>query len=351
MHMTAKRVFALAAMGLILAGGFAQAPAAWAAAPLQKTQAPGWYRLMLGDFEVTALSDGVFSFKVHDLLTNVSPTQLDADLARAFLTEPVDFSVNAFLVNTGSKLVLIDTGTGSSMGPQVGKLLANLQAAGYRPEQVDEIYITHMHGDHIGGLTSNGKANFPNADVHCAQAEGDYWLSDAQMAKAPAEQRDSFKNAIAVFKPYVDSKHYKPFRGNVELLPGIQAIATPGHTPGHTVYKLTSRGETLLLWGDLMHVGAAQFPDPAVAIKFDTDSTSAIAERERIFLDAASHRDLVAGAHIPFPGIGHLRTEAPLARGAGKSAGATKSSVGAGAASSAAVISYSFVPVAYSVPH
>src|SRR6185437_15279702 len=125
---------------------------ALASAPMQKTQSPGFYRTMLGEFEVTVLSDGVLPFKVQGLLTNITPAQLDSDLALAFLKEPVELSVNGFLINTGAKLELIDTGTGGAFGPSVGKLLANLTAAGYRPEQVDDIYITHMHGDHIGGL-------------------------------------------------------------------------------------------------------------------------------------------------------------------------------------------------------
>ena len=318
-------------LGWVLCAGSGQT--ALAAAPLQKTQAPGWYRMMLGEFEVTAISDGVAPFKVHDLLTHITPAQIDADLARSFLKEPVDFSINAFLINTGSKLVLIDAGAGSVMGPAAGKLIAHMQSAGYQPEQVDEIYITHMHGDHIGGLSHNGKALFPNANVHCAQTEADYWLSEEQMRKAPADKRGAFKDAMEAFKPYIDSKHYQPFRGNVDLLPGIKAVAAPGHTPGHTVYQVTSRTDTLILWGDLMHVAAVQFLDPGVTIAFDTDSAAAATEREKIFREVAAHRDLVAGAHLSFPGLGHLRADPAPKPGSG------------------AVQSYSYVPVAYAVPH
>src|SRR5215469_10852106 len=174
-----------------------------ASAPMQKTQAPGFYRMMLGDFEVTVLSDGTLPFNVKDLLKGITPDQLDTALARAFLKEPVELSVNGFLINTGSKLVLIDTGTGPSFGPSVGKLLTNLRASGYEPEQVDDIFITHMHGDHIGGLTQDGKAVFSNATVHAARQEADYWLSETRLNAVPANQKRGLEQAIAIFKPYV----------------------------------------------------------------------------------------------------------------------------------------------------
>jgi len=314
---------------------------ALAAAPMQRTQAPGYYRMMLGDFEVTVLSDGTLPFNVHELLTNITPARLDAALARAFLKEPIDFSVNAFLVNTGSKLALIDTGCGAAYGPGVGHLLQSLRAAGYRPEQVDDIYITHMHGDHIGGLLQDGKAAFPNATVHAAQAEAGYWLSEAQMNAKPAAERDGFKAAMTLFKPYVAAQRFQTFSGNVELLPGIRAVAASGHTPGHTMYLVSSKNESLLLWGDLMHVAAAQFPDPAVTIRFDIDSPRAARARIAAFADAAAKGYLVGGAHLSFPGLGHLRAAGPVSSGASNSKEA---------AGDAPLVSYAYVPVAYAVP-
>jgi glyoxylase-like metal-dependent hydrolase (beta-lactamase superfamily II) len=281
--------------------------AADAGAPQQKSQAPGYYRLMLGDIEVTALSDGTFPMDADKMLTNITPQQLNSALALDSLKEPVETSVNAFLINTGSKLVLIDSGSGILFVPTVGKLLANLKASGYQPAQVDEIYITHMHGDHVGGLVVDGKAAFPNAVVRASQQEADYWLSKTHMDSAPKEQKGGYLGAMNSLKPYVDAGKFKPFNGDVALVPGIRAVATPGHTAGHTVYVVESKGERLVLWGDLMHVAAAQFPDPAVTIVFDTDSTQAVAQRKKVFADAAAHGDWVAGAHLPFPGIGHLR--------------------------------------------
>ena len=262
---------------------------------------------MLGDFEITALSDGTFPMKPGELLVGITPNQIDADLARSFLKNPVETSVNGFLINTGTKLILIDTGAGAFYGPTVGKLAANLKASGYQPEQVDEIYVTHMHLDHVGGLIADGKRVFPNATVRAAQQEADYWLSQSKMDAAPKEAKEGFEHAMTALHPYVSAGKFKPFNGAVELVPGIRAVPTPGHTPGHTVYEVSSKGETLLLWGDLMHLGAIQFPDPSVTLRFDSDTSAAAAQRKKIFAEAAEHGYWVGGAHLPFPGIGHLR--------------------------------------------
>ena len=280
---------------------------AGAGAPQQKTQAPGYYRLMLGEYEVTALSDGTFSMDGGKLLTNVAPKELDAGLARSFLKNPVETSVNGFLINTGSKLVLVDTGAGALFGPTLGKLLSNLKASGYRPEQVDEIYITHMHGDHAGGLSVDGKVVFPNATVRAAQQEADFWLSKAHMDAAPPDRKDGYEAAMNMLNPYVSAGKFKPFNGDTELVPGIRAVASHGHTAGHTLYVVESKGQKLVLWGDLMHVAAVQFPNPAVTIRFDTDSVRAAAQRKKVFADAAEQGSWVGGAHLSFPGIGHLR--------------------------------------------
>ena len=283
--------------------------AAQASAPLQKTQAPGYYRMMLGDIEITTLSDGTFPMEVGKLLTNITPKQLDAALTHSFLKDPLETSVDAFLVNTGSKLVMIDAGAGTLMGPSVGKLLANMKSAGYRPEQVDEIYITHMHGDHVGGLLLDGKIAFPNAIVRASQQEADFWLSKEHMDAAPKDRKDGYETAMKMLNPYVVAGKFKSFNGDTELVPGVHAVANPGHTAGHTIYIVESKHQKLVLWGDMMHVAAAQFPNPSVTIRFDTDSVSAAAQRKKVFADAALQGDWVAGAHLPFPGIGHLRAE------------------------------------------
>jgi glyoxylase-like metal-dependent hydrolase (beta-lactamase superfamily II) len=295
---------AIAALPLLFAAGPAHA-----AAPMVKTSAPGFYRAMLGDFEVTVLSDGVVPLPVDKLLTNVSPAQVDKQLAKSYLKSPVDTSVNAFLINTGSKLVLIDTGAGALFGPTLGKLQASLKAAGYQPDQIDEIYITHMHGDHVGGLVAEGKPLFANAVVRADKHDVDFWLNQANMDKAPAEAKDAFKGAMLSLDPYVKSGKFKAFEGNTDLVPGIKALATHGHTAGHTAYVVESKGEKLVLWGDLMHVAAVQFEHPEVIIQFDTDSKAAATERKKAYADAAKGGYLVGAAHLSYPGLGRIRTE------------------------------------------
>ncbi len=298
------RHWLLAAAGSLLFVGAAQA-----AAPFAKTQAPGFYRMMLGDFEVTALFDGVIDLKPTELLTNVKAPAVTKMLGQNFEKEPLPTSVNAFLVNTGSKLVLIDTGTGALGGPTLGGIVNNLKASGYQPDQVDEIYITHMHFDHVGGLMSGEAMAFPNAIVRADQHDADFWLSQANLDKAPEAMKGFFKGAQASLNPYVAANKFKAFNGDTDLIPGVKAVAAHGHTAGHSIYVVESKGQKLVLWGDLMHVAAVQFQHPEVTIQFDSDSKSAMAERKKAFADAAKQGYLVGVAHLPFPGIGHLRTD------------------------------------------
>lgn len=296
-------------MGLVAAATLGFSAAAVASAPQVKSQAPGFYRMTLGDFEVTTVFDGVLFLDPNSLLTNTKPGQVDALLAKRHQKSPVETSVNTFLINTGTKLVLIDTGAGSLFGPTVGSLLTNLKAAGYSPEQIDDICITHMHGDHLGGLVSNGKRTFPNAVVHVDKAEADYWLSQANLDKAPAAAKGSFQAAMSVLKPYQEAGKLQAAEGGAQIAPGIRSIAAHGHTPGHSLYSVESKGEKLVLWGDLLHVAAVQFPEPAVTIAFDTDSPAARTQREKALAEAAAQGYWVGIAHVSFPGLGHVNAD------------------------------------------
>ena len=296
-------------MGALTAAILAFAPFAHAEAPLAKGQAPGWYRMSLGKFEVTALSDGTVALPVDKLLSNVQPDVVNSLLAKAYQKAPLETSVNGYLINTGSKLVLIDTGAAGLFGPTLGRLVANLKASGYTPEQVDEIYITHMHPDHVGGLVADGKLVFPNAVVRADTREGGFWLSQANLDNAPADNKGFFQGAMASLNPYVAAGKLKTFDGETELVPGIRAMPAAGHTPGHTIYVVESDGNKLVVWGDLMHVAAVQFAMPSVTIAFDSDPKAAAPARQKNYADAAEKGYFVAIAHVSFPGIGKLRAD------------------------------------------
>jgi glyoxylase-like metal-dependent hydrolase (beta-lactamase superfamily II) len=296
------------AMGLALGLALGASPSL-AEAPMQKKQSPGYYRMMLGAFEVTALSDGTVKLPVRDLLTNTTPAKTDKALAKVSLVSPLETSVNGYLINTGSKLVLIDVGAAGLFGPTLGQLVNNLKASGYTPEQVDEIYITHMHPDHVGGLMAGNVPAFPNAVVRADKADADFWLSEAKLNAAPADAKGFFQGAQASLKAYQAAGKLKTFEANTELVPGIRAQASHGHTPGHNVFVVESQGQKLAIWGDLIHVAAVQFADPKITIKFDVESKAAMKERAKAFADAAKGGYLVAATHIAFPGIGRVRKE------------------------------------------
>ena len=305
-----SRLFHVTALTAAIALGSAAlvvAPtSASAAAPQLRTQAPGFYRTMLGDFEITALSDGTVDLDVAKLLAEPA-AKTDAALAKAFVHGPLETSVNAYLVNTGSRLVLIDAGAGTLFGPTLGKLLANLKAAGYQPEQIDDVFVTHMHPDHVGGLSANGVRVFPNATLHADKRDSDFWLSQANLDKAAADSKGFFQGAMASVNPYVAAGKYQPFEADGEPVPGIRTLASYGHTAGHTSYLVESKGQQLLVVGDLIHVAAVQFADPGVTIAFDSDAKAAALSRTAVFGMAATDDALVGAAHLQFPGMGHLR--------------------------------------------
>ena len=305
------RPFTLAFLSAALVAGAATLPSmpAHAAAPMVKSSAPGFYRFKLGAFEVTALSDGTDDLPMDQLLTHTTPAKVQAALAAHFLKSPVETSVNAYLINTGTRLVLIDTGAGSFFGPTVGKLARSLKAAGYRPDQVDDILITHMHPDHVGGLIDGRIAAFPKAVVHINKADTDFWLSATNLAQAPDSAKPFFRDAVASVAPYIKAGRLSTFEGNTELVPGIRAIPMAGRTAGHTGYLIQSGGQTMLMWGDVVHLAAMQFADPSVTIAYDADADEAATDRAAIFRDAAEKGYLVAGSHISFPGLGHVRAK------------------------------------------
>jgi len=258
----------IGAAAKILGGLLASCTALAAATAQLATLDPGFYRVQVGDLEITALSDG-------------TPARR-ADQSG----DPASAPINGYLVNTAGKLVLIDAGAGTLLGPGVGELVSHLRAAGFEPEQVAEVYVTDMQPGHSGGLVSERKPAFPSATVRASRAESDYWLAKSSLLSAAVEDRQRFAEVGAAFKPYLIARRLETFDQETALGPEIRAL--PSRGPGPTVYVAESRGEKIVFLGD-------------------EDPHAPVATHVGLLEEAATHGYWVAGAHRPFPGFGHLR--------------------------------------------
>src|SRR5882672_3297651 len=254
--------------------------AALAAAPHHGDQVPGFYRLKVGDLEVTALFDGTRAFDPQWL--NGTNVTMDG-VVKALHEDPqmLDVVDSGFLVNTGKQLILVDAGAGTWWGGEaLGRLAGSLRSAGYAPEEVDLVLVTHLHSDHVGGLTTqDGMRVFPNAEVYVAKAESEFWLSPEIAAKAPKDAQPFFQSAQAIAAPYIKAGKWHTF-GSEPIVDGMQLIPLPGHTPGHTGYEFSSKGQKILFWGDIVHAQRVQLQHPEVTAIFDIDQTAAAATRQ-----------------------------------------------------------------------
>lgn len=278
-----------------------------AAPPPVETQVPGYYRMAVGTFEVTALYDGYLRLGPQ-LLHGIAPAAVPPLLAREFVDtneKGIETSLNAYLVNTGEHLILVDSGLGACGAPADGHVIDNLKAAGYRPEDVDAVLITHMHGDHICGLAKDGVRLFPKATVYASDAEIAYWLTT--VANDPAAARK--QGVQKMLEPYRAAGVLKGFKWGAALFPGVTAIDSHGHTPGHTSYLFQSAGQSFLVLGDIAHFHAVQFAHPEVTVEFDSDQPTALATRKALFDRLAKEGWIFGGAHLPFPGLGHVRKD------------------------------------------
>src|SRR6267143_1054196 len=256
-----------AALLAALFGLLAVSPPALASAPQIQNQAPGFFRLKVGDLEVTALYDAAAVFELPWL--KGKKATIDG-VAKALNQDPhlLDAADLGFLVNTGKQLILVDAGAGTWYGGGAfGRLAGSLRSAGYTPEQVDLVLFTHLHSDHVGGLTTHdGNRVFPNAEVYVAQAESDFWLSPEIAAKAPKDAQPFFESARAIAAPYIKAGTWHTFSDSDQIVDGMQIVPLRGHTPGHTGYELLSQGKKILFWGDVMHVQRLQLPDPKITV-------------------------------------------------------------------------------------
>ena len=215
---------------------------------------------------------------------------------------------NAVVVNTGDKLVLIDTGMGSStmFGPTTGKLLKSLAAAGIDPKDIDAVVATHAHCDHVWGIMGDdGKPNFPNAQIYISQADFDFWTDEKKLSmKDPAYMQPFVEGARKNLLPNRDKIVF--FKDGQEFLPGIQALAAPGHTVGHTVFMITSDGKSLAAIGDLTHHQILLVEKPRIEFAYDTDPKQSANTRVRVLDMLAAQKIPLIAYHFPWPGYGHV---------------------------------------------
>ncbi|MCJ2132601.1 MBL fold metallo-hydrolase [Methylobacterium sp. J-026] len=299
----------------VLAGGavLGLGGRAGAAAALGGKQAPGFYRTRLGTCEITILNDGARSFPMPDRFVRNIPRDEALGAAQAAYMPPGQVTVpfNPTLINTGSKLILIDTGNGQVQGAPVGRLTANLAAAGIEPEDIDLVLLSHLHPDHTNGLkTADGALTFPKAEIRAAAPDWSFWMSDATMAQAadPVTQA-YFANTRRVLGDLRD--RIGTFAWGEEVAPGITALAAPGHTPGHTAFAVASGSDRLLVQSDVTNIPAFFLQHPDWHVMYDYDADQAQATRHRFYDMAAAEKALVVGYHFPFPSLGHVERDGP----------------------------------------
>jgi glyoxylase-like metal-dependent hydrolase (beta-lactamase superfamily II) len=281
-----------------------------AKAPLSNQQTPYFYRFNHGKMQVTVVSDGPLPLgDPSGAFLGTTKEDIGKMLSDNFLnpTNAV-LEQNAVVVNTGDRLVLIDTGMGSStmFGPTTGKLLKSLAAAGIDPKDIDAVVATHAHCDHVWGIMGDdGKPNFPNAQIYISQADFDFWTDEKKLSmKDPAYMQPFVEGARKNLLPNRDKMVF--FKDGQEFLPGIQAMAAPGHTVGHTIFMITSDGKSLAAIGDLTHHQILLVEKPRIEFAYDTDPKQSANTRVRVLDMLAAQKIPLIAYHFPWPGYGHV---------------------------------------------
>jgi glyoxylase-like metal-dependent hydrolase (beta-lactamase superfamily II) len=274
-------------------------------------QVAGYYHHLMGNTQITALLDGT-NYLNPALFKGLTDSEKAAILKKyhADQAKGIQTSVNAFLVNTGKQLFMVDSGAASCFGTHLGSIYNNLKASGYQPSQVNGIFLTHLHPDHVCGISNNGIANYPNATLHISKTEYDYWLSPNTLKKIPKENQEKFLGTVSKIKaalaPYEKAKRIKVFSDKSLALDGVEFKPSFGHTPGHYSFKLKAADQEVVFIGDIVHSHTLQFEQPTTAVDFDIDSKAAVATRLKHFAEYAKKGQLIAAPHLPFPGLGYI---------------------------------------------
>ncbi|MCI0752565.1 MBL fold metallo-hydrolase [Teichococcus vastitatis] len=297
-----------------LGSALAQAPAAAPTTGLgdPAAQAPGFYRLKLGSRHVTLVNDG-FGRRpkpTEGFVRNAEAGAVQAALEEAFLpTDALEIPYTVVVLDGPDGLTLFDTGTGGQLGATAGRMAANMRAAGLDAARVTRIVMTHFHGDHIAGLTdAGGKPTYPNAELVVPKEEWDFWMDDGQASRAPEPMRPAFALVRRKMEPY--KAKLRQVEGAAAVADGIQAVPTPGHTPGHTSYLLADGNDQLMVLGDVTNRPELNLRNPGWHLVFDMDPALAESTRRSTFDRVAADRIRCAGYHWPFPAVGHVAKEA-----------------------------------------
>jgi glyoxylase-like metal-dependent hydrolase (beta-lactamase superfamily II) len=286
------------------------APASPCQGSVRQGSGPYFYRFAHGKMQATVISDGILPLgEPSGSFLGSSKEEIGKILTDNFLSpNNVVLEQNILVLNTGDKVVLFDTGMGSSQmfGPTPGKMLANLRAAGIDPKDIDAVVATHAHCDHVWGIMGdNGTPNFPNAQIYISQADFDFWTDEKKLSmKDPAYMQPFVEGARKNLLP--NRERIVFVKDGQEFLPGIQAMAAPGHTVGHTIYMITSDGKSLAAIGDLTHHQVILLEKPRIEFAYDTDSKQSASTRVRMLDMLASNRIPLIAYHFPWPGLGHV---------------------------------------------
>ncbi len=303
--MDLSRRTALATAGAALASTAASAPAVAGAPPVGK-QAPGFMRWKVGDFEVTAINDGVVPRRIEQAnIPNAPMEDIEKTLAANFMDRTGVNYFNTMIVNTGAKLVAIDSGFANNGAPTVGQMGANMAAAGIDPKNIDIVLISHFHPDHINGLrTKEGALVYPNAEIVVPQADFDFYMDEARMNATPEAARGGFMMSRRVFGPI--ARDLRRLEWGKEAAPGITAIHTPGHTPGHTSYLVASGNGKLLVVGDASNDPRLFARNPHWHFAPDVDKPMAVETRKKLLDMAATEKLQLSFYHAAFPATGFV---------------------------------------------
>jgi glyoxylase-like metal-dependent hydrolase (beta-lactamase superfamily II) len=281
-----------------------------AAAPAAGAQAPGFYRYKVGSYECTQVTDGIAQFPMpNGFVKNASKEDVAKALESVYLPgDKMTVPFNPMVVNTGSKLIVIDTGYSDKGAKTTGQFHKNLAAAGIDRKAVDIVIISHFHPDHINGLVdSAGASAFPNAEIKVPTVESAFWMDDGNMAKAQGGLAGAFKNVRRVMG--VVTKQITKYEWNKEVTSGITSIATPGHTPGHTSFVMASGNSKLLVQSDVTNNPFLFLRHPNWHVVYDMDGAKAEETRRKFYDMASADKMLIAGFHFPFPSLGHVEKD------------------------------------------